>query len=267
MASQVFQISFVIFTICIYKSTTRATILDARPIILQNSGDNITLIWKDVHSPSKHDWLGIYMPSTSFDDQYIGYILLSSCPTWTTGACTLQIPLINMRSGYNFRLFKGDFANVTNPKINAISIKYIGIQSGTTALSKNGATNESKSNSIPIKLTKNKSQLPNVSKKLATSPIIQFSNYNEPTQIHISLISNKSAMKVMFVTKDSIKSKIRYGGDQDELGNSVDATSLTYSQRDMCGEPATSIGWRAPGYIHNVVIGGLNYGSRYYYQV
>jgi hypothetical protein len=102
MESHLFQFIFIIFAIFLHESLIQATTLDVMPTTLQHSGNNITIILKDVHLPSEFDWLGIYMPSTSLDDQYIGYILLSSCSTWKTGTCSLQIPLINMRSPYNF---------------------------------------------------------------------------------------------------------------------------------------------------------------------
>ena len=221
------------------KGIIEATTLDARPTTLKYSGDNITLTWRNVDSPSKYDWLGIYMPSDSAIDEYIGYILLSTCPTWSTGSCSLQIPLINMRSPYKFRIFRGAFINAT-ANLNVLKNK--------------------------IKLDKEGNPLPIASRQLAVSSVIHFYNYNEPTQIHLALTSNEAAMRVMFVTRDPIKSKVRFGTGEDDLQMAVDAKITTYSQNDMCDEPANSTGWRDPGFIHNAIMGGLSSGSRYYYQ-
>lgn len=245
MGSQVFHFLLVFFGYFLHGASSESVILDARPTILQHSGENITLAWKGVNLPTKYDWLGIYTPPTSPDDQHIGYILLSSCSTWTTGACSLQIPLVNMRAPYSFRIFRGVFVNVS--------------ASTNVTGSNNGATT--------ISLDREGNPLPDVTKRLAASPVVQFSNYNEPTQIHLALSSDETAVRVMFVTRDPLRSQVRFGEDGDELGNTVDATSVTYSQIDMCDEPASSYGWRSPGYIHNVVMGGLNPGSRYFYRV
>lgn len=231
-----------------HENTIEATILDARPTTLKYSGDNITLTWRNVNSPSKYDWLGIYMPSDSPINEYIGYILLSTCPTWTTGTCSLNIPLINMRSSYKFRIFKGVFVNLTT-NLNV-----------TKNNSKFGNLNDI------ISLDKEGNPLPSILKQLAVSAVIHFYNYNEPTQIHLALTSKEDAIRVMFITRDPIKSKVRFGTDEDGLEMVVDTKIATYSQTDMCDEPASSVGWRDPGYIHNAIMEGLSYGSRYYYQ-
>ncbi|XP_073391958.1 probable inactive purple acid phosphatase 2 isoform X2 [Physcomitrium patens] len=220
--------------------------LDARPSTLKYSGDNVTIAWKDIDSPSKDDWLGIYSPPTSANDQYIGFIILSTCPTWSRGAGSMKIPLVNMRGPYNFRIFRG--ISVTLNATSSRNVNRSNNRSTTTALDKEG------------------NPLPDVSTLLAISQDIHFSNYNEPTQIHLALTSNETAVRVMFVTKDPVRSKVRFGSGEDNLETTVEANFVTYSQIDMCDEPASSVGWRDPGYIHDAVMEGLIYGGRYYYQ-
>lgn len=210
-----------------------AATLDATPTTLQSSGDEVTLAWRDLESPSMHDWLGIYTPPASADDHYIGYILLSTCATWSTGACSLQIPMVNMRAPYNFRLFRG---------------------TDTSASGKH----------VPKDQEGNR--LPDVSQRLAISPVVGFANYNEPTQVHLALTGKAGEMKVMFVTRDPLNGVVRYGVSKGNLRTKVGTTATTYTQIDMCDSPANSVGWRDPGYIHTALLHGLQPGKRYYYQ-
>lgn len=109
--------------------------------------------------------------------------------------------------------------------------------------------------------------LPNSKTLLAVSPVVEFLNYNEPTQVHISLTSLPDQMSVMFVTKDPIGASVRYGKASDKLDLNGSAQSRTYKQKDMCDAPANSaLGWRDPGYIHSAVMVELNPGERYFYQ-
>jgi len=41
----------------------------------------------------------------------------------------------------------------------------------------------------------------------------------------------------------------------------------TYTADEMCGAPATTVGYRHPGYFHSATITGLTPNTRYYYQV
>ena len=75
-------------------------------------------------------------------------------------------------------------------------------------------------------------------------------------------------MRVMFLTRDDIKSYARYGLHEGELNSVAGAHSDTYTRSEMCDEPAnTSLGWRDPGHIHDIVMQGLEPGKRYFYQV
>ncbi|KAH9331987.1 hypothetical protein KI387_004095, partial [Taxus chinensis] len=206
--------------------------LEAFPKTLNASGDNITLEWKDISSPSDLDWMGIYSPPHSADDHFIGYIFLSSCPNWKKGSCSINLPLINLRSPYEFRIFHWDNSTRTKP------------------------------------VHGDRNPLPPTSHRLATSQAVTFRNLNDPAQLHLAFTSNQDEMRVMFVTKDNIKSYVKYGLKEEGLDEVVEAETMTYKQSDMCDKPAnTSVGWRDPGYIHDAVLLRLKPGNRYFYEV
>ncbi|KAL2642835.1 hypothetical protein R1flu_010422 [Riccia fluitans] len=149
-------------------------------------------------------------------------------------SCDWEIPLVNMRSPYQFRVFKGKAVNVT----------------ADTTVDEDGDA------------------LPVPEDLLAVSSEVGFHNYNEPTQIHLALTSSPGEMRVMFVTRDSATSFVKYGHKQEHLHSISETRMESYSQSDMCDAPANaSIGWRSPGTIHDVVMKDLDQGRRYYYQV
>ena len=43
-------------------------------------------------------------------------------------------------------------------------------------------------------------------------------------------------------------------------------TTTTYNASDMCGSPANAIGYRDPGFIHDVLLKVLLPNTRYYYK-
>lgn len=58
---------------------------------------------------------------------------------------------------------------------------------------------------------------------------------------------------------------MRYGTTSGSYSLSVAATSFTYTRSQMCGSPATTIGFRDPGVFHTAVIKGLAPSTRVYY--
>ena len=45
------------------------------------------------------------------------------------------------------------------------------------------------------------------------------------------------------------------------------SSSLTWTAADLCGPPATTVGWREPGFVHSAVLTGLTPGRAYTYTV
>ena len=61
---------------------------------------------------------------------------------------------------------------------------------------------------------------------------------------------------VVWSTKNSTKNQVCYGEYASSLG-CVEAAVSTYTQDDMCGPPAKTIGWCDPGQIITATMTGL----------
>ncbi|GER43790.1 purple acid phosphatase family protein [Striga asiatica] len=200
---------------------------------IPKSSDPITIRWSGIDSPSKLDWLGIYSPSNSSHADFIGYIFLSSSPGWPSGSGSITLPLINLRSDYQFRIF-----HWTESEIN------------------------------PKKQDHDHNPLPGTKHLLAKSETIRFEPGRGPEQIHLALTGRDGEMRVMFVTHDGKDNSVRYGLARDKLIQVVNTRVSRYEREDMCDAPANeSVGWRDPGFIHDGVMLDLKEGKRYYYQV
>jgi hypothetical protein len=221
---------FIVIIILIKESWgSHAASLDVTPGSISKSGDTVTVSWTGVEDPSKFDFLGIYTPPDSDHANFIGWIALASAEGWQSGSGSVDLPLVNMRTPYEFRLFNGKQFNFT----------------------KDGE-------SFPSP----------VGGPIASTVSIQFTNYNEPTQIHLALTSSPKEMRVMFVTRDAIQSFVKYGPESSSLSSISKASAETYTKEDMCDSPAnTPQGWRDPGIIHDAVMERLASGKRYFYQV
>ncbi len=224
-------IAFLLVGMLLEGSIVRAVQFEVLPTKLNRSGDSVNVTWAGIKSPSHYNWVGVYNPAESSDHHFIGYVRLNVASTeWATGKGWFTLQLVNMRAPYEFRLFEG---YPTSKKLKDFE--------GNV--------------------------LPSVQGRWAVSTKVEFSNYNEPMHIHLALTSNANEMRVMFVTKDQLRSFVRYGRKETQLDLSTEATSLTYHRSDMCDSPANSpMGWRDPGFIHNAVLKGLDAGKRYYYQ-
>eukprot|EP00249_Psilotum_nudum_P019448 c27256_g1_i1 orf=818-2812(-) len=227
-------ILLVSIVVMLYRHKTAALTFDVFPKILNHSGDAVSVQWNDLSFPSDLDWIGLYMPPDSDDDHYIGYELLSMCSGWALGSCIFNMSLVNMREAYQFRLFRGEISNTTEP----------------------------------TPMDEDNNPLPSTAHCLAVSQNIEFLNFNEPTQIHLSLTSSSGQMRVMFVIRDPLQSYVRYGPETDRLDSTTEASFMTYRQFDMCDAPAnTNKGWREPGYIFDGLMENLEPGKQYFYQV
>lgn len=77
----------------------------------------------------------------------------------------------------------------------------------------------------------------------------------------------RSEMRVTWLTQFEGAPFVRYGLAEDELDAQVPANVTTYTAADLCGAPANSTGWKAPGMINSGVMAGLEPNTRYYYVV
>ncbi|XP_060186328.1 probable inactive purple acid phosphatase 2 [Lycium barbarum] len=207
--------------------------ISVTPKTLSKSGDLITIKWTNIPSPSKLDFLGIYSPPNSTHNNFIGYIFLSTRPEWESGSGSISIPLINLRSEYQFRIFKWTEHEVD-----------------------------------PELMDEDHNPLPQTKHLLAESEVVGFEPGRGPEQVHLSLTGRENEMRVMFVTSDGEESYVRYGSGRVELGRVVGTRVGRYEKEDMCDGPAnSSVGWRDPGYVHDGVMVNLEKGKKYYYQV
>ncbi|KAG8366429.1 hypothetical protein BUALT_Bualt17G0078700 [Buddleja alternifolia] len=224
---------FFLSHLLIQSSSSSQVSISVTPRSIPKSGDPITIKWSGIDPPSHLDWLGIYSPSNSSHKDFIGYIFLSSSPEWRSGSGSITIPLINLRSDYQFRIFHWVESEI-NPK----------------------------------KQDHDHNPLPGTKHLLAESESIRFEPGRGPEQVHLALTGRVGEMRVMFVTHDGKESFVKYGSGKSKMGR-VEGTRVSrYDREDMCDSPANeSVGWRDPGFIHDGVMVGLDEGKKYYYQV
>lgn len=223
----------ILLHLLIQSSTSSHVSISVTSNSIPKSGDRITVRWSGIDSPSHLDWLGIYTPANSAHRHFIGYIFLSSSPGWQSGSGSITIPLVNMRSDYQFRIF-----HWTESEID------------------------------PKKQDHDHNPLPRTKHLLAQSDLVSFEPGRGPEQVHLALTGRDGEMRVMFVTHDGKKSVVKYGSTRTELDKVVDTKVSRYEREDMCAAPANdSVGWRDPGFIHDGVMIDLDNGKRYYYQV
>ncbi|PON79646.1 Acid phosphatase [Parasponia andersonii] len=200
---------------------------------LSKSGDSVLIQWSGIDTPSKLDWLGIYSPPSSDHHNFVGYVFLSTSPSWQSGSGSVSIPLVNLRSNYSFRIFRW-----TESEIN------------------------------PKKRDHDQNPLPGTKHLLASSLELGFGPGRGPEQIHLAYTDREDEMRVMFMTEDGAERLVRYGEREGELGDVAVARAGRYEREDMCDSPANeSVGWRDPGFIHDGVMKNLKKGVKYYYQV
>ncbi|KAJ4960792.1 hypothetical protein NE237_020702 [Protea cynaroides] len=234
--THLFLFFFFFFLTLVSPSSSSAVSISLSPKILTKSGDSVRVQWTGVYSPSDLDWLGIYSPSDSSDDNFIGYIFLSSCNNWQSGSCSINLPLVNLRSPYQFRIFRWTH----------------------NELDRSGVS----------RLDEDHNPLPGTKHLLATSELLGFESGHGPEQIHLAFTDKDDEMRVMFITVDGKENLVKYGEREDGLDEVAQTEVRTYEQSDMCDSPANeSVGWRDPGCIHDGVMRNLKQGKRYYYKV
>ena len=72
---------------------------------------------------------------------------------------------------------------------------------------------------------------------------------------------------VQFTTRDAQQPVARYGPKAGVPQYLAPAATATYGRADLCGAPATTLGFLDPGLLHTVALSGLEPGQRYYYSV
>ena len=101
---------------------------------------------------------------------------------------------------------------------------------------------------------------------LATSVALDWEDVNEPTQVHLDS-PGTDILRVHWVTHNASQPTVRYGLQPEELTSASLGTTRSYSAADMCGEPATSVGFMNAGSLHTAVLTELEPGRAVYYTV
>lgn len=106
---------------------------------------------------------------------------------------------------------------------------------------------------------------------VAVSNPVEFANYNEPRAARLAVTGVATEMRISWssLTTDYIPGvEIEVAGSKRMTRRSLPASSsITWSADDMCGPPATTIGFRNPGFVHSVVVTDLSPGEVYSYTV
>ncbi|XP_074339624.1 putative inactive purple acid phosphatase 2 isoform X1 [Apium graveolens] len=221
------------FLLILQLSSSSKISISISPKKLYKSGDPVTIKWSGLDSPSQLDWLGIYSPPNSKSPHFIGYFFLSNSSTWQSGSGQITFPVINLRSNYQFRIFRWVESEID-----------------------------------PTHQDNDHNPLPGTKHLLAKSEELEFESGRGPEQVHLALTGRDGEMRVMFVSNDGKESVVKYGSGQDRLDMVVGTRVGRYEREHMCDSPANiSIGWRDPGYIHDGVMVNLKKGVQYYYKV
>jgi len=100
-----------------------------------------------------------------------------------------------------------------------------------------------------------------------------------PLQLHLALTGQPSEMRVTWKTSGleapaanallQVQYYAKVSGPPKDNSSwaSSPATSLTFGKEDLCGEPAQSVGFMAPGYVHTAIMRGLAPATTYEYKV
>ena len=65
---------------------------------------------------------------------------------------------------------------------------------------------------------------------------------------------------------DSASPEVCWGLTEGTLDRVTAAASVSYARSDMCGPPASTVGWLEPGLLHRAVLPGLAADTEYFYK-
>ena len=97
----------------------------------------------------------------------------------------------------------------------------------------------------------------------ALSAPVTFANPNEPRAARLAVTGVPTEMRVSWTSAvATAHPAVALDGGAPQA-----AQSYTWAAADMCGAPATTVGFRDPGYVHTAVLAGLTPGRAYTYTV
>ena len=106
----------------------------------------------------------------------------------------------------------------------------------------------------------------------AVSEPVNFANVNEPRGARLALTGVPTEMRVSWSSASAaFGPAIEFSGPAAdvEAGPAIvpASSSITWAAEDLCGPPATTVGFFPPGFVHSAVLTGLAPGETYTYSV
>ncbi|KAL3687672.1 hypothetical protein R1sor_013981 [Riccia sorocarpa] len=105
---------------------------------------------------------------------------------------------------------------------------------------------------------------------VAVSNKVQFANPKAPVWPRLAVGKQWDEMTVTWTSGYSAAEArpiVWWKSEEDSDWKVTVAVTITYTRSDLCGPPATTVGYRAPGYFHTAFLKDLSPSSRYYYKV
>ena len=106
----------------------------------------------------------------------------------------------------------------------------------------------------------------------AVSGAVTFANANEPRGARLALTGAPTEMRVSWSSASAA-----FGPTVELTGPAASpsaaatvvpaSSSITWAAADLCGPPATTVGWHDPGFVHSAVLSALEPGEIYTYTV
>jgi len=87
--------------------------------------------------------------------------------------------------------------------------------------------------------------------------IIAFNNLNQPLRPRVVPSGDADVFKLLWSSASSSAPVLRWGVKSGEYTNTVAASTRSFSKSDLCGAPATTIGYRDLGLVHTAELVGM----------
>ncbi|XP_024542153.1 nucleotide pyrophosphatase/phosphodiesterase isoform X2 [Selaginella moellendorffii] len=245
--------------ISIHRSAVRlqsSASITASPQVLGLKGvnvDNVRVIFQMPIGASSSDWIGVFSPSNfssklCLSDQLgeeprlcnapikYQFANMSDSQYAMSGRGELTFRLINQRQDFAFGLFSGYLDKVNLLFFNDPTVAFFCMQ--------------------PV--------------LVAVSQPVAFKNPKAPVSPRLALGKDWNEMTVTWTSGYSIseaKPFVLWGPEDEKYAFRAPASTLTFTQKDMCGAPANTVGWRDPGYIHTSYLKNLWPSTTYFYKI
>ncbi|KAL6661853.1 hypothetical protein ACP70R_001237 [Stipagrostis hirtigluma subsp. patula] len=213
----------------------------ATPTLLGAKGEDTEWVTVKFGSPnpSSGDWIGVFSPA-DFDSGVCSNPRSEGWPYEQPALCTAPIKFQYANYSANYMYWgKG------NIRFQLINQRY----DFSFALFTGGVENP---------------------KLIAVSKPISFRNPNAPVYPRLAQGNSYDEMTVTWTSGYDISEAypfVEWGMAGADRPTRTAAGTLTFNRGSMCGEPARTVGWRDPGFIHTAFMRDLWPNKEYYYKV